>query len=184
VRSILEILVEMLATPSEPVQRAVSDCMPALMPGLSADRPYVETLVARLLKQLGHESYGHRCVSARHLHGILERPSRAAHPQAGSCRRTCLPASCSAASRGIVQVPLCSCAVRRGAAFGVAGMVKGLGIAALRGYGVLDALRAGVEDKSSAAVREGALFAFQALVEKLGRMFEPYVVQVLLCAEG
>ena len=75
---------------------------------------------------------------------------------------------------------LCSWLGRRGAAFGLAGVVKGLGIAALRGYGVLDALRAGVEDKSSADVREGALFAFQALVEKLGRMFEPYVVQVLL----
>ena len=61
VRSILEILLDMLATPSEPVQRAVSDCMPALMPGLSADRPYLEALVARLLKQLGHHSYGHRC---------------------------------------------------------------------------------------------------------------------------
>jgi len=59
----------MLATPSEPVQRAVSDCMPALMPGLSSDRPYVEALVARLLRQLGHESYGHRCVSAGALHG-------------------------------------------------------------------------------------------------------------------
>ncbi len=56
--------------------------------------------------------------------------------------------------------------------------MKGLGIAALRGFGVLDALRAGVEDKSNADAREGALFAFEALVEKLGRMFEPYVVQV------
>ena len=72
---------------------------------------------------------------------------------------------------------------RRGAAFGVAGVVKGLGIAALRGYGVLDALRAGVEDKNNANAREGALFAFEALVEKLGRMFEPYVVQVCTPAD-
>ena len=61
VRSILEILVEVLATPSEPVQRAVSNCLPPLMAGLSADKPYLETLVSRLLKQLSHEQYGHRC---------------------------------------------------------------------------------------------------------------------------
>ncbi len=60
-RSILEILVEVLATPSEPVQRAVSNCLPPLMAGLSADKPYLETLVARLLKQLSHQQYGHRC---------------------------------------------------------------------------------------------------------------------------
>ena len=61
VRNILEILVEVLATPSEPVQRAVSNCLPPLMTGLSADKPFLEDLVSRLLKQLSHEQYGHRC---------------------------------------------------------------------------------------------------------------------------
>ena len=69
----------MLATPSEPVQRAVSDCMPALMPGLSADRPYVEALVAQLLKQLGHDSYGHRCVSTQHRKAHVSQSSYASH---------------------------------------------------------------------------------------------------------
>ena len=36
---------------------------------------------------------------------------------------------------------------RRGAAFGLAGAVKGLGIVALKKYGVLDALKRGVESK-------------------------------------
>lgn len=68
---------------------------------------------------------------------------------------------------------------RRGAGFGIAGVVKGLGIASLRGYGILDALKACIEDKTDAAAREGALFAFECLVEKLGRLFEPYVIHVL-----
>ena len=68
---------------------------------------------------------------------------------------------------------------RRGAGFGIAGVVKGLGIASLRGYGILDALKASIEDKTDALAREGALFAFECLVEKLGRLFEPYVIHVL-----
>ncbi len=36
---------------------------------------------------------------------------------------------------------------RRGAAFGLAGVVKGLGIPSLKRYGIMDALNAGVEDK-------------------------------------
>lgn len=59
-RTILETLLEVLATPSEPVQRAVSNCLPPLMAGLSADKPYLEALIADLLAQLGHERYGHR----------------------------------------------------------------------------------------------------------------------------
>jgi hypothetical protein len=44
---------------------------------------------------------------------------------------------------------------RRGAAFGLAGVVKGLGIASLKGYGIMDALKAGVENKNEATAREG-----------------------------
>lgn len=69
-------------------------------------------------------------------------------------------------------------AERRGAAFGLAGLVKGLGISSLRQYAIMDTLKAGVEDKSP-RTREGALFGFEALCEKLGRLFEPYVIHIL-----
>lgn len=36
-----------------------------------------------------------------------------------------------------------------------------------------------VEDKKDAAGREGALQAFECLCEKLGRLFEPYVIHIL-----
>ncbi|GBF89654.1 hypothetical protein Rsub_02372, partial [Raphidocelis subcapitata] len=68
---------------------------------------------------------------------------------------------------------------RRGAAFGLAGVVKGLGIASLKSYGVLESLKAFVEDKKSANAREGGLMAFECLCERLGRLFEPYVIHTL-----
>jgi hypothetical protein len=69
--------------------------------------------------------------------------------------------------------------LRRGAAYGISGIVKGLGIASLKGYGVLEALKAMVENKKDAEGREGSLQAFECLCEKLGRLFEPYVIHIL-----
>ena len=67
---------------------------------------------------------------------------------------------------------------RRGAAFGLAAVVKGLGISAVKAYGIVDALRAGLESGSPAA-REGSLMAFECLCARLGRLFEPYVVNLM-----
>jgi len=58
---------------------------------------------------------------------------------------------------------------RRGAALGLAGMVKGLGISAINGYGILDALKAAMDDQGKPGAREGALLALECLCEKLGR---------------
>ncbi|KAJ2392646.1 translational activator of GCN4, partial [Coemansia sp. RSA 2603] len=69
-----------------------------------------------------------------------------------------------------------SYAARRGGAYGLAGVVKGLGLAALKRYGVVDRLRAACEGSSPHA-RQGALFAVETLAAALGRLFEPYVIQ-------
>jgi hypothetical protein len=58
-------------------------------------------------------------------------------------------------------------------------VVKGLGIASLKGFGVLESLKAMVENKKDAEGREGSLQAFECLCEKLGRLFEPYVIHIL-----
>lgn len=122
---ILEKLLEVLNTPSESVQRAVSNCFPPLMKSQEVN---AQVLVSRLLNQLTQsEKYGER----------------------------------------------------RGAAFGLAGVAKGLGITSLKNYKIVDALKAGLEDRNSAKAREGALFGFECLCEKLGRLFEPYVIQIL-----
>eukprot|EP00884_Botryococcus_braunii_P017378 jgi/Botrbrau1/4323/Bobra.0232s0015.1 len=127
VRSILATLMEVLTTPSGEVQRAVSDCLSPLMPAVSGDRAYVESLIKLLLQRLTKgSSYGDR----------------------------------------------------RGAAYGLAGIVKGLGISSLNGYRVLSHLTTALDDKDPSS-RQGALFAFECLCEKLGRLFEPYVVKIM-----
>ncbi|XP_009587833.1 protein ILITYHIA isoform X1 [Nicotiana tomentosiformis] len=68
---------------------------------------------------------------------------------------------------------------RRGAAFGLAGVVKGFGISCLKKYGIVKALHEGLADRNSAKSREGALLAFECFCEKLGKLFEPYVIQML-----
>ena len=59
--------------------------------------------------------------------------------------------------------------LRRGAAFGLAGIIKGLGVSALNQYGTLDTLRRALDDQGNADAREGALFAFESMCERLGR---------------
>lgn len=68
---------------------------------------------------------------------------------------------------------------RRGAAHGLAGIVKGMGILALKKEGVTEKLKKAIESKKNARWREGALMAYEMLCTRLGRLFEPYVVHIL-----
>ncbi|KAL3523389.1 hypothetical protein ACH5RR_016223, partial [Cinchona calisaya] len=125
VHTVVEKLLDVLNTPSEAVQRAVSTCLSPLMQSKQEDAP---ALFSRILDQLmKSDKYGER----------------------------------------------------RGAAFGLAGVVKGFGISCLKKYGIATVLREGLADRNSAKSREGALLAFECLCEKLGRLFEPYVIQML-----
>ena len=126
VRQILKRLVDVLATPSEQVQRSVADCLPPLMPALDEEerRELVEGLLETIARGEGY-------------------------------------------------------AARRGAAYGLAGAVKGMGIGSLKLFGIMDRVKLAVEDKTSPEAREGALMAFELLNVRLGRLFEPYVIHVL-----
>lgn len=70
-------------------------------------------------------------------------------------------------------------AERRGAAFGIAGIVSGAGIGSLYSSDILSSLAAAVLNKKDAKSREGALFAYEALLYSLGRLFEPFITQIL-----
>uniref|UniRef100_A0A8D1LFX3 Stalled ribosome sensor GCN1 n=1 Tax=Sus scrofa TaxID=9823 RepID=A0A8D1LFX3_PIG len=70
-------------------------------------------------------------------------------------------------------------AERKGAAYGLAGLVKGLGILSLKQQEMMAALTDAIQDKKNFRRREGALFAFEMLCTMLGKLFEPYVVHVL-----
>lgn len=68
---------------------------------------------------------------------------------------------------------------RRGAAYGIAGVVKGLGILSLKQLDIMTKLTQHIQEKKNYKSREGALFAFEMLCTTLGRLFEPYIVHVL-----
>ncbi len=70
-------------------------------------------------------------------------------------------------------------AARRGAAYGLAGVVSGKGISSLREYRIMSTLRGALENKKEQNYRQGALFAYELLSLILRRTFEPYVIQIV-----
>ncbi|KAH1259509.1 Protein ILITYHIA [Glycine max] len=125
VHAVVDKLLDVLNTPSEAVQRAVSACLSPLMQSKQDD---AAALFNRLMDQMmKSEKYGER----------------------------------------------------RGAAFGLAGLVKGFGISCLKKYRIVITLQESLAERNSAKSREGALLGFECLCETLGRIFEPYVIQML-----
>ena len=70
-------------------------------------------------------------------------------------------------------------AARRGGAYGLAGIVKGKGILALREYRIMSSLKAGIDNKKELNHRQAALFAYELLAMILGPVFEPYIIQIV-----
>ena len=68
---------------------------------------------------------------------------------------------------------------RYGAAMGVGSAVKAQGVAILRQLEVLKRVQVAAEDRSSTDRRQGAIAVYGGLSLSLGRLFEPYVAQVL-----
>lgn len=68
---------------------------------------------------------------------------------------------------------------RRGAAYGLAGMLKGVGMLSLRQLHVLQRLNEAVNNKQDAKKREGALIGYEMLCVIFGKIFEPYSVEIL-----
>jgi len=70
-------------------------------------------------------------------------------------------------------------AARRGAAYGLSGIIKGKGIALLKDSRLLSTLRSATENKKDPNERQGAFLVFELLSLLLGRTFEPYVIQIV-----
>ena len=70
-------------------------------------------------------------------------------------------------------------ASRRGAAYGLAGIVRGKGITALREYRIMATFKGATENKKDANQRQGAFLAYELLSLILDRLFEPYVIQIV-----
>ncbi|KAE8244826.1 hypothetical protein A4X13_0g6225, partial [Tilletia indica] len=70
-------------------------------------------------------------------------------------------------------------AERRGAAYGLAGIIKGRGIGSIAEFRVMQKLADAAEDKRNVNARQGAMFAYETLTATLERLFEPYIQQIL-----
>lgn len=69
--------------------------------------------------------------------------------------------------------------IRKGAAYGISGLVKGLGIKALTEYDVIRNLNDSVDDKKNPIKRESTSLVYECLSSNLGHFFEPYVIEIL-----
>lgn len=70
-------------------------------------------------------------------------------------------------------------AAKRGAAYGLGGLVLGRGVCVLREYRIMMTLRSAAENKKETQQREGAFLVFELMPLILGRLFEPYVIQIV-----
>ncbi|KAH9485783.1 eIF-2-alpha kinase activator gcn1 [Psilocybe cubensis] len=70
-------------------------------------------------------------------------------------------------------------ATRRGAAYGLAGVINGTGIGGMKEFNIISRLKIAAEDKKRYEPRQGVMFAFETLSNTLGRLFEPYITFVL-----
>jgi hypothetical protein len=70
-------------------------------------------------------------------------------------------------------------AERRGAAYGMAGIIKGRGISGIAEFNVMTRLAQVVEDKKNTNGRQGAMMAYETLIATLRRLFEPYIPSIL-----
>ncbi|KAL2265030.1 hypothetical protein VTJ83DRAFT_7540 [Remersonia thermophila] len=68
---------------------------------------------------------------------------------------------------------------QRGAGYGLAGLVFGRGISVLREYRIMIQLSSAIENKKDVHQRESAMLAYELLATILGRLFEPYVIQIV-----
>ncbi|XP_062399503.1 stalled ribosome sensor GCN1 [Sardina pilchardus] len=147
------------------VRQSVVILMGSLAKHLDKSDPKVKPIVAKLIT-------------------ALSTPSQQVQESVASCLPPLVPAIKEDAGgmvRKLLQLLLESdkYAERKGAAYGLAGLVKGLGILSLKQQDIMTTLTDAIQDKKNFRRREGALFAFEMLCNMLGKLFEPYVVHVL-----
>ncbi|XP_044304801.1 eIF-2-alpha kinase activator GCN1 [Varanus komodoensis] len=147
------------------VRQSVVILMGSLAKHLDKSDPKVKPIVAKLI-------------------AALSTPSQQVQESVASCLPPLVPAIREDAGgmiQKLLQLLLESdkYAERKGAAYGLAGLVKGLGILSLKQQEMMARLTDAIQDKKNFRRREGALFAFEMLCTLLGKLFEPYVVHVL-----
>lgn len=150
---------------NDAVRQSIVILMGCLAKHLDKDNPRIKPIVAQLI-------------------GALSTPSQEVQQAVANCLPPLVPGIRSDAPelvQRLMQLLLESdnYGERKGAAYGLAGLVRGLGITALKQQEIMLTLEEAVKDKKNPRKREGALFAYEMLCTMLGKLFEPYVVHIL-----
>ncbi|XP_029296590.1 LOW QUALITY PROTEIN: eIF-2-alpha kinase activator GCN1 [Cottoperca gobio] len=149
------------------VRQSVVILMGSLAKHLDKNDPKVKPIVAKLIT-------------------ALSTPSQQVQESVAGCLPPLVPAIKEDAAgivKNLLQLLLESdkYAERKGAAYGLAGLVKGLGILALKQQGIMATLTDGIQDKKNFRRREGQML----WPTMFGKLFEPMLVHVwphlLLC---
>ncbi|XP_077995202.1 stalled ribosome sensor GCN1-like [Glandiceps talaboti] len=150
---------------ADAVRQSVVILMGSLARHLDKDDPKIKPIVGKLI-------------------AALSTPSQQVQEAVANCLPPLVPAIKDTAARLVDQLLKLlleseNFGERKGAAYGLAGLVKGLGILSLKQQDIMPKLTEAIQNKKNFRHREGALFAFEMLCIMLGRLFEPYVVHVL-----
>lgn len=132
---------------------------------LKADDPRLQTVIKKLL-------------------ATLPTPSESVQSAVAGCLPPLIRLSASQ-SAGYVQemldqlLQVKNYATQRGAAYGLGAIVSGRGISTLREFQIMSHLKESTENKKEPHQRQGALLAYELFATILGRVFEPYVIQIV-----
>ncbi|KAJ5295238.1 hypothetical protein N7508_010059 [Penicillium antarcticum] len=132
---------------------------------LKADDPRLQTVIQKLL-------------------AALETPSESVQYAVAECLPPLIRLNNTKTSQYVEELlePLLnakSYPPQRGAAYGLAAIVCGQGIATLREFRIMSLLKEATENKREPNHRKGALLAYELFATVLGRSFEPYVIQIV-----
>ncbi|UJR36911.1 hypothetical protein I4U23_029624 [Adineta vaga] len=146
-------------------------------------RQSVVILMGKLAKDMDKDSTKVKNILGQ-LISTLKTPSQQVQAAVADCLPPLVPAIKEEAGAYIQQLLSLllqsqDYAEKKGAAYGLAGFIKGLGILSVKQYNVLTELTEAIQDKSNARRREGALFGLEMLTTMLGRLFEVYIVNIL-----
>lgn len=147
------------------VRQSVIILMGSLAKHLDQSDPKIKPIVGKLVEALSTPSQQ-----------VQEAVANCLHPLVPAIRDDC-PRTVSKLMTVLLESE--NYGERKGAAYGLASLVKGMGILALKQLDIMNQLTTAIQNKKNHRHREGSLMALEQLCNMLGKLFEPYIVHIL-----